>query len=304
MNLLVFIALLNTSSVLAQQTAISVKVSSGSPILTMPLELEATVTNPPAGKTALDLAASTTDSFAIAQIKEIPTNAALPSIQNFQIRILPLNIGKIPIRLFWKTETPSGSFETQSSPLVLDVADRNLKNLKIYDIASPLQVWPLLWPWILAAILAALLFWAYHKFKRRPILAETAIILDTRPPHEIAKEELERLKASSLWKEAHYREFYFELSEILKRYFERRFNIPATKMTTFELYRQLKHAEIDPPVLTRFKNLFNRADLVKFAKVSPEEDWKDCDVDDAEALIASTQPREPLPLQTNQEIVR
>lgn len=306
MNILLsLLTALNFASVFAQQTSVDVHISSGSPILAMPLDLSATVTNPKGGKTILDLPASTTDSFAIAQIKEAPLNPKNPTVQVFQIRILPLALGKATIRLFWNTKTPSGVFETQSPPLIINVAERPLKNLKIYDIDSPLKAWPLLWPWIIGVLLIALLIWAYWKFKKEPLaLQNSSVIIDSRPPHVIAKEEIEHLKASTLWKEARYREFYFELTEILKRYFERRFDTPATKMTSFELYRQLKHAELDVSTLGRFKSLFDRADLVKFAKVTPELNWGEMDADNAMALIDITMPKEQALPEMGSEVTR
>ncbi len=289
-----FFALSGTA--LAQQASFNIEVASGTPVLATPVELKVAVQNPPGAHVSLDLAASTTDTFAIAGIQEISQKGTSSSGQNFLLKILPLNVGPVPIKLFWKLETPSGSSEIQSPPLVLNVADKPLKTLKIYDIASPMKAWPLLWPWILAAIIIALIAWAYFKRKKEILTISESLSIDTRPAHVIAQEEIEKLKSSKLFEEARYQEFYFELSEILKRYFERRFSMPATKMTTVELYRHLKQSEIEPQILSRFKNLFDRADLVKFAKVSPENNWNSLDIESSLYLVESTKPKEPLPV--------
>jgi hypothetical protein len=284
-----------SGTALAQQSSFNIEVASGTPVLATPIELKVAVQNPRGGQVSLDLAASTTDTFAIAGVQEISQKGDSASGQNFLLKILPLNVGPVPIKLFWKLITPSGSSEIQSPPLVLNVADKPLKTLKIYDIASPMKAWPLLWPWILAAIILALIVWAYFKRKKEVSTIFSSLPIDTRPAHVIAQEEIEKLKNSRLFEESRYQEFYFELSEILKRYFERRFSMPATKMTTVELYRHLKQSEIDPQILSRFKNLFDRADLVKFAKVSPERTWNSLDIESSLYLVESTKPKEPLP---------
>lgn len=289
-----FFALQKTA--LAQQSSFNIAVASGTPVLATPIELKVIVRNPQGEHVSLDLAASTTDTFAIAGVQEISQKDKTSASQNFLLKILPLNVGPVPINLFWKLKTPSGYSEIQSPPLVLNVADKPLKTLKIYDIASPMKAWPLLWPWILAAIIIALIVWTYFKRKKEISTVSSSLSIDTRPAHVIAQEEIEKLKNSRLFEEARYQEFYFELSEILKRYFERRFSMPATKMTTVELYRHLKQSELDPQILSRFKNLFDRADLVKFAKVSPEKNWHSLDIESSLYLVESTKPKEPLPV--------
>ncbi len=281
----------------AQQPSFDIQVASGAPVLTMPFDLKVIVHNPQGERVSLDLPASTTDTFVIARAQEVSQKDGNPLDQNFLLKILPLNVGPVSIKLFWKLNTPSGSTEIQSPPFILNVADKPLKTLKIYDIASPMKAWPLLWPWILGALIIALIIWAYLKRKKDVLIGPSILTVDARPAHVIAQEEIEKLRSAKLFEEARYKEFYFELSEILKRYFERRFPMPATKMTTVELYRHLKQSEIDPQTLSRFKNLFDRADLVKFAKVSPEKNWDSLDIEGALYLVQITKPKEPLPSQ-------
>ncbi len=281
----------------AQEATFNIQVASGTPTVATPLYLKVSVNHPSNARAALDLAASTTDTFVIAQVQGLSPQSGNSPSQNFVLKILPLNVGSLPINLFWKLKGPSGTTEVQSPPFILNVAEKPLKTLKIYDIASPMKAWPLLWPWILGALIVALLIWLYLKRKKEILLSPSVLTIDTRPAHVIAQEEIEKLRAAKLFEQTRYKEFYFELSEILKRYFERRFTMPATKMTTVELYRHLKQSEIDPQILARFKNLFDRADLVKFAKVAPEKDWNLLDIESALYLVESTKPKESLPVQ-------
>ncbi len=286
-----------SKTALAQEPSFNIQIASGTPVAAMPLYLKVSVNNPPNTRASLDLAASSTDTFVIAQVQDLSPKGGNSSSQNFLLKILPLNVGTLPINLFWKLSAPSQTTEIQSPTFILNVAEKPLKTLKIYDIASPLKAWPLLWPWLLAALILGLITWFYLKRKKEVFLGPSVLTIDTRPAHVIAQEEIEKLRASKLFEESRYKEFYFELSEILKRYFERRFAMPATKMTTVELHRHLKQSEIDPQTLARFKNLFDKADLVKFAKVAPEKDWNFLDIESALYLVESTKPKETLPAQ-------
>jgi hypothetical protein len=81
------------------------------------------------------------------------------------------------------------------------------------------------------------------------------------------------------------------LTDILRIYLERRLRIPATRLTTAELYRHARQAEFDRPMTALFKDIFDRADLVKFAKAAPEPDWGLRDLDGARRLVNDTTPK-------------
>jgi hypothetical protein len=80
------------------------------------------------------------------------------------------------------------------------------------------------------------------------------------------------LEAKRLLEHGEIKQYFIEVSEIIRTYLEGRYPIDAMEMTSYEVLQELKRVGIDPEVLDLFPPFFNRADLVKFAKHRPEPD--------------------------------
>ena len=162
----------------------------------------------------------------------------------------------------------------------------------IRDIKPPLAppLWPfLLWGVVLAAAAALIIREVRRRLKSAGAGGGTPESLDLRPPHVRALEALERLGAEDIPP----KEFYIRLSDILRIYLEGRFGIPAMFLTTQDLNRRMREAEMDRAVVSPVKDLFERADLVKFAKFMPEKRERDGDLGIARDIILKTAPPEP-----------
>lgn len=92
-----------------------------------------------------------------------------------------------------------------------------------------------------------------------------------RPPHEVALEELDRLEASTLLEDGRIKDYHIRVSEILRRYVEERFRVPALEMTTWEVLGGLQSAGVDEGVRADLRRFLDQCDLVKFAKAKPDE---------------------------------
>ncbi len=80
---------------------------------------------------------------------------------------------------------------------------------------------------------------------------------------------LRELEARQLWQSQQVKEYYVQLTEIIRNYIEARFNTPALELTTDELlYKAQFHREMQP-YLGLLTELLNIADLAKFAKFQP-----------------------------------
>jgi hypothetical protein len=93
-----------------------------------------------------------------------------------------------------------------------------------------------------------------------------------KPPHEIAIEALDRLKASGLLQKGEIKAFYIELSEIIRRYIGGRYFVVAMEMTTTEVLEGLTSVHLADADYALFETFFQRCDLVKFAKYLPAQD--------------------------------
>lgn len=132
-------------------------------------------------------------------------------------------------------------------------------------------------PYILGVILAgALLFFALYSLKRRkknlPVFVKPP--KPREPAHVVALRELDRIKEEKLWQKGKVKEYYSDVTGVLRTYMEERFGIPAMEQTTDEIIRAfLSNRDlIQEKLLNNLHQMLPLADLVKFAKYQPLPD--------------------------------
>ncbi len=80
---------------------------------------------------------------------------------------------------------------------------------------------------------------------------------------------LSELDTRQLWQKNQVKEYYVELTDIIRNYIEERFHTPAMELTTDELlYKVQLHRELQP-YQTLLSVILHTADLAKFAKAQP-----------------------------------
>lgn len=287
--------LLLAAPALSQEIAWELKPSTTSALLGEPVTISGTIRHSEDRDLVLSLAASATEAFTISSAAQEPGEVrGGKRVQRFKLEILPLAVGKVPIATSWELKSQAGPKLFASPPIFLDVNEPPLDPLlRLRDIKGPRPARSLLWPWLAAAALAAGAYALLRRLRRKGSAeVREARVLDARPPDVIALSELALLESSGLWAQARHKEFYIRLTDILRRYLESRYGIPATRLTTVELARHLRHAEIDRGVSSSLKEVFDRADLVKFAKIVPPPGWGSQDLEASRALVRETTPAE------------
>ncbi|WP_231477551.1 BatD family protein [Prevotella sp. HUN102] len=93
-------------------------------------------------------------------------------------------------------------------------------------------------------------------------------------PHEKAMEAIARVKDERNVDADHQKVYYTQLIDILREYLEDRFGINAMEMTSSEILVSLKSAGNDGKI-DELRQVFETADLVKFAKYSTPNSEKD-----------------------------
>jgi hypothetical protein len=140
--------------------------------------------------------------------------------------------------------------------------------------------------YILGGALAALLGLAGYIYwrmkKKRAGLAEA---IDLRNPWEIAFEELAILKEKGYLTGGKFKQYYIELTEILRKFLGRMYDIPALDMTTEEFLGAIAEKNMDSEIYARLKSFLGFADLVKFAKLIPEETRAIVDFDEGTKIV-------------------
>ena len=114
------------------------------------------------------------------------------------------------------------------------------------------------------------------------------------PAHIRAFEELEQLSREQLLERGIVREYYFRLSEIFRRYIERRFHIPAVERTTEEIMPDILNLqECGSALKAEMREILRYADLVKFARFCPDRNTSDNDYRKVVRVIEETKEVPP-----------
>ena len=151
---------------------------------------------------------------------------------------------------------------------------------KLYDIKPIIEVeksggnW---WKWLLGillviALVAFLLYWFI--WRKKPLTAEEEIAL--LPPYDRAKLALIKLEESQYLMRAEVKDYYSELTFIIRKYLDEKVYDRALESTTAELVNRLNllkdgnQIDLSKDTIKNLESILNRADLVKFAKSAPD----------------------------------
>ncbi len=115
-------------------------------------------------------------------------------------------------------------------------------------------------------LLGVILWLLFHRRKKTEELEEK----DTRTPDERAFDELQELKAMPYLTEEKWREWYFALTEIWRRYLDGRYQVDTLEATTLEVKAILDSLPFDETDRREIEDFLDRADFVKFARQVPE----------------------------------
>jgi hypothetical protein len=151
---------------------------------------------------------------------------------------------------------------------LLNESDKDIKSLKKLLVikGNPLHLLKYLAGAGLILLLGVILLILKHKMRKKSLNANTPL-----PAPEI---ELE-LRIGELWQKklpqkGEYKLFFILLGEIIKHFLARIYSFNADDFTTTEIIAHLKSSEKDSTVVVGMEDIFQQADLVKFAKLIPD----------------------------------
>lgn len=145
---------------------------------------------------------------------------------------------------------------------------------------------------LLIFLIFALIVVAYYfvtKKKKKGYFFTPKIIL---PPHVIAVDALDKLKAKKLTQLGHEKEFYTELTDIVRQYIEGRYGINAPEMLTDDIIKAVHLATDTKSSTESLKQILTLADLVKFAKFQPLQNENDLSIMNAYLFVNQTKIEE------------
>ena len=216
-------------------------------------------------------------------------------IQNYTITSFDAGTYTIPP---FSVGTPAGVLKTNE--LTLQVETVKVDTTKaIYDIKQPLAVsYTFLdwlkdnWPWVALGVAVVLgiigLIWYLTKRpKKEVVIVEKPA--PGLPPHIIAINKLKELRERKLWQQGEIKQYYIELSDVLREYVEKRYAIKTHEKTTDEIFDSLKRISITAENRKTLKDILVLSDLVKFAKEKPLPPENEQCMDNAIRFISATQ---------------
>ena len=124
------------------------------------------------------------------------------------------------------------------------------------------------------------------------------------PPHVAAIQALEALHNQKLWQNNRHKQYYSGLTDILRTYIAGRWGLGAMEMTSDEIIEAMRQEELPDKARMDLTAILRDADLVKFAKATPEAEQNEADylkayyfVEETKLVEEETPAEEDSPMQ-------
>ena len=181
-------------------------------------------------------------------------------------------------------------------PFEIDTTQNAITDIKdIYD--APIywaRIFRIILYILLAVALGVLIYFLIKRYKAKAKNETKAEEIMLRPAHEVALEELNRIKQEKIWQQhGRQKNFHTELTDTLRQYIDRTYEIGSMEMTTDEILQMLKVEFHDNKAcLAALRQLLTLADLVKFAKWNATPDEHEQSLNNAFRFVKETMPKE------------
>lgn len=184
-----------------------------------------------------------------------------------------LTLNVVPVNV--TAEDPIAGFAQVADP----------ENSSVLDVVPD---WIYDYWWIILILALAIIgaLWAMKRYKKE------GTVLKKKPqpsPYEVAITKLRELKSKNLWEQGMEKEYFTQLTEILRVYLDRRFGINAMEMTSREIMDHLYNSDVKDK-RDYVRQILSVADFVKFAKVRPLPADNIAAYDNAVKFIEETKP--------------
>ncbi|MCR5298609.1 MAG: DUF4381 domain-containing protein [Paludibacteraceae bacterium] len=166
----------------------------------------------------------------------------------------------------------------QTEPLSIKINTVEVDTLKndIKDI-RPVYSMPIQWGRIILYVLLALAliaggYFAYRYWKNR---RKGAVVKDEEEvpvdPYTYAIDNLNRIKSEKVWQQGKVKEFYTDVTDVLRQYLQYRYRIDAMEMTSEQIVEAFSRSSEgkDGESTVLIRKILELSDLVKFAKWTP-----------------------------------
>lgn len=196
-----------------------------------------------------------------------------------------LTLPGLGVRLSGNVTTRTNAVQLEVSPTPAPPEPADIKDIR----REPWRWLDFLPVFIIMAVLALVLLWyRFYYLPRKKGINSRKVEL---PPHQLALKKLEQLAKQKPWQHGRIKEYYAELTFILREYLEKRFGMPALESTSAEITRDLRRLDVPGPLLPPIDELLVQADLAKFAQGEPPAQFHEPALEHVRALVRATEPR-------------
>ena len=178
-------------------------------------------------------------------------------------------------------------------PFEMDTTDMAITDIKgVYK--APIWWWGI-FRWVLLALLlagvgvAGYYLITYLQSRKSEEDGNEVKTEPLRPAEEVALEKLDAIKEKKIWQQGQVKEYYTQLTDVVREYIARRFEVSSVEQTSDETLRDIR------PLLNERKDLYDQlrkmltlADLVKFAKWSTTPDENELSLRNAYSFVKET----------------
>jgi hypothetical protein len=292
-------ALLASLGAIAQETKVSARMDAAKIVVGDQARLFIDVAHNPASGT-LEWAAipDTFNSLEVVERGKIDTvkqGATITYRQRLLITGFDSGMFKVPSFMFAVIPPTGEAYGIASDSFQLLVETVPVDTTKAFkpikDVMDVKGSWrDYIWLIIGAAVFIALLVFIVAYFVKNKKVA----IPKPAGPVETLQERTLRLLAEldtkQLWQKKQVKEYYVQLTDIVRNYIEERFHTPALELTTDELLYKVQHHRELQPYHGLLSGILYTADLAKFAKAEPLPQEHMAAMDNAKKLVESSKP--------------
>jgi hypothetical protein len=252
------------------------------------------------------------------------TFAPLEMVESFATDTLRENSKLTLLKTYALTQFDSGSYNLPQQKILINEKTFTTDSLRIYVNTIPVdtiaqQLYDIkdlinvdkssTIPWVLIVsiilglgVIAGLLYWFVWRKKKLTDEEKVALL----PPYDRAMLELKKLENSKYLIQDEYKQYYSELTDIVRSYLEEDVHISALESTTDQLIEKLEmlkdagNLKLDTDTIYQFKKILQTSDLVKFAKSKPSTFAAEQDCKSIELIVTKT--KEAIPPPTEEEL--
>ena len=142
---------------------------------------------------------------------------------------------------------------------------------------------------LLILIICVLIFFLIRRFIHKKPIFESAVVEPELPAYVMALNQLDKIKQEKAWQQNRTKQYHTEVTDTLRVYIEKTYDLPCMEMTSEEIITNLNHLRFEnKTAYSALLQILRLADLVKFAKWEAAPDEHELSLSNAYVFVNET----------------